>query len=196
MTEKTAALTQGSALVFQCVDKDSPKLRVELVKERKITPENYNDCFIENHNLQSLPMGCSRVLIAYTQASFPGKEELLDWNLGVIINLSLFHTVVLPVVHLDNGEFCGVDEVLTVNCFSGKEHLMVRYLNRVDHLSVAIDGNVEASLDGPDVVEDSVLSQSLIDKVRTKDHRRFYKVRRPTYPINGEGLLLQPAEQV
>ena len=86
MTEKTAALTQGSALVFRCVDKDSPKLRVELVKERKITPENYNDCFIENHNLQSLPMGCSRVLIAYTQASFPGKEELLDWNLSVIIN--------------------------------------------------------------------------------------------------------------
>ena len=184
MTEKSTALTQGSALVFQSVDEDSPKLRVELVKERKITPENYNDCFIENHNLQSLPVGCCRVLVAYTQDSFPGRAELSDWNLGVIVNLSLFHTVILPVVHRDNGEFFGVDEVLTVNCFSGKENLTVRYLNRVDHLSVAIDGNVEASLDGPDVVEDSVLSQSLIDNVRKKDNERLYNVRRPTYPIS------------
>ena len=107
---------QGSTLVFCPSGTETPKLYVELVKERTIRLHNYGGCLIDNTNLHHLPPGCSRVLIAYSVDTGKKLEEL-NWNLGLLINLNPFHTVILPLGCLGEGEFYPFREVATLNCF-------------------------------------------------------------------------------
>ena len=124
---KKQPLTQGSALVFRA-RKDSTQLDAEKVTERTVTLPEYLGCFIENKNLHGLPQGCSRVLLAYST----DWKEKKEWNLGIMINLNLYYTVILPVVYLGNGEFCGTREVVTFECLSKDDKLTIQYINYID----------------------------------------------------------------
>jgi len=173
---------QGSALVFRA-RKHSTRLDAEKVMERTVTLPEYLGCFIENKNLHGLPQGCSRVLLAYSN----DWKEKKEWNLGIMINLNLYYTVILPVVYLGNGEFCGNSEVVTFECLNKDDKLTIQYINYIDeNIEIAADGNVESSFDGPDVLtEDIIPCQSLIDDAR-RDLRakQFYKIKKTTYPIS------------
>ena len=110
---------QGSALVFNPSGIENLKLYVELVRERMIMLHNYRGCLIDNTNLHCLPLGCLRVLIAYSVDTGKKLKEV-NWNLDFLINLNPFHMVILPLVNLGEGEFQPFGEVATLNCFKTK----------------------------------------------------------------------------
>ena len=89
----------------------------------------------------------------------------------------MYYTVILPLVYLGNGEFRKTREVVTFECLDEDNNLTIEYLNYIDkNIEIAVDGNVESSFNGPDVLtEDIIPCQSLIDEARSDPKaKRFY----------------------
>ena len=154
---------QRSALVFPPSGTETPNLYVEFAKERMIMLHNYRKCLTGNTNLYCLLPKCSRVLIAYS-ADAKTKLEELNWNLGLLINLNPFHMVIILLVCSGKGEFHPFGEVATLNCFENQDHLKIRYLNQINNsIKIALDGNVESSIDWPDIIgQENIAAKKLI----------------------------------
>ena len=189
---------QGTALIF------NPKhdwvnggviLQPHIITRRHLKSETCSSMFIENTNLDSLPLNATGALVAFSKFDSRRRQEKL-WSLGVLLFLHPQKTVIIPctTVNIQYHYSC-VDRYslseATIELNSAVQHqqFTLIYLNALNNpTTVGDDGFIQSNVEGPDVLFNfnTIPFKSLADKyhdVKVKNDPLF-KVCQPSVNVD------------
>ena len=152
--------------MFRFTALNSSSLHATVLKDRSVTYQEGDGCFIDNTVLDKIPAahGVYGILVAYSRQPLKQSEKS-KWDLGVLLKLHVCQTIILPLQGKRSCDSkCGYtpwiykaqSKAEVIDVYNKKENLHIRYLNCISRLGESSDGFIKQNVKGPDVVPHSV----------------------------------------